>query len=864
MGRRPHRPISPAELEAREAVRAAKLDALHATLTEQIAALRTGQDWQQWLAVAARFHNYSFNNVLLIAAQRPGATAVAGCEAWKTLGRQVDKGERGIQILAPVVRRTASADPPAADPPAAEGGGSPTSDQIGNDRQERALAGGARRVAGFRVAYVFDVTQTSGAPLPDRPVPRLLAGQAPAGLWDALAEQVHARGFALQRGPCLGGVANGLTNYLTRTVTVRADVDDAQAVKTLAHELAHVLLHDPTAPPTVPPTAPPAAGPGEPGGAGSVDPSGQCRGRVEVEAESVAYLVTASHGLDSGGYTFPYVAGWAGSVDATTPETVVRATGQRVLTAAHVILAATQHLHAPDGPSTDVTLTQAQVVHQVLRSDPPQLDVRAERGAQQTAALRDTATLTEQAARTVAASPRPAGPQLSVPGRGAGPDPERLIEVHELAAAFYRSQLSAPGDEARRATEMLARRGVDAASAIAEGLGYAPRAWTRLLEYLRGAGVLDDELLASGLTVLTARGTLVDRFRDRLVFPVRDESGRTIALLGRAVNATATDRAGRPVPKYLNSPDTDLYRKGEVLYGLDDRARAALASGAIPVLVEGPMDVRAVNLAGAHSPGPDGAPSFVAAAPCGTALTAAQVALLDSAAGGLAQHGVVVAFDGDAAGRTAAVRAFELLRTVRAWPHALDLPDGQDPAGMLQQQGPADLHAALRAAAARPLADLVVDERLDRYADRLQWAEGKVAAGRAAAAVVASLPTEQIGRQIVRLVARLDLPAGEVSDLVVDAITSPSRGTLSPRSAGAGPRPADRTPRTGAVDTPAIGCAPASAGPLSAAQRARAGFPVPLASHLHTSAAAPAAGLPSTGSGPVAGQPPAAGMRRHA
>jgi DNA primase len=845
---RPRPAVGSAELEAREAARTAKLDALHGTLTEQIAALRTGQDWQRWLAVAARFHNYSFNNVLLIAAQRPGATAVAGYEAWKALGRQVDKGERGIQILAPVVRRAASADPAAA-----AAGDSQTSDQTGDAQQEPASSGSARRVAGFRVAHVFDVSQTSGAPLPERPVPRLLAGQAPAGLWDALAEQVHARGFTLQRGPCLGGFANGLTNYLTRTVTVRADVDDAQAVKTLAHELAHVLLHDPTAAVAGHPTAAGAA----------VDSAGHCRGRVEVEAESVAYLVTASHGLDSGAYTFPYVAGWAGSVDAVTPETVVRATGQRVLTAAHVILTATEHLHDPASPSADVALTQAQVVAGTLERDPVQLDARAERGAQQTAALRNTATSADRAshpfagdARSLAASTRPVptGLRLSVPRRGAGPDPERLIEVHELATAFYRAQLSAPG-ESRRATELLARRSVHSDSAVAEGMGYAPRAWSRLLAHLRGAGVTDDELLASGLCLRTSRGTFVDRFRDRLIFPVRDGAGHTVALLGRAVDATATDRSGQPIPKYLNSPDTALYRKSQVLYGLDDKARFALAAGAVPVLVEGPLDVRAVNLAGTHTPGPDGAPSFVAVAPCGTALTTAQVAQLDDAARGLGQRGVIVAFDGDAAGRTAAIRAYRLLRDRRVWPHALHLPEGQDPADLLQRQGPAGLQAALRAAAAHPLADLVVDDRVDRYTEQLQWAEGQLAAGRAAAAVIASLPPEHIVRQIVRLVARLDMPAGEISDLVIDAVTSPSHHRPG-HPATTAIEQADQPPVTGPTNTHAAGRASAGNQPLSAAQRARAGFPVPLSPHLRASTGpSPSSGPPSPGAASVAGQP---------
>jgi DNA primase len=846
------RASSPAELEARDAARAAKLEALHGTLTEQIAALRTGTDWQRWLTVAARFHNYSFNNVLLIAAQRPGATAVAGYEAWKALGRQVDKGERGIQILAPIVRRASNV--MAGDDTTTMV--STAADTTGNNNSGQTTGSGSapRRVAGFRVAHVFDVDQTSGGPLPERPAPVLLAGQAPPGLWDVLAAQVHARGFAIERGPCLGGAANGVTNYATRTVTVRADVDDAQAVKTLAHELAHVLLHDPTGPATT-------ADPTDPTSAQPTNSAGHCRGRIEVEAESIAFLITSSHGLDSGAYTFPYVAGWAASVDATDPEAVVRATGQRVLTAAHTVLTAIEDLYAPAATTAaDLILGQQQTdnAHRALAG-------RAQRAAEQTAALALTAAHTEQTVRSIGAGAgRPTVrvdrqhpvdaeiQQLLLSGPGGTHAPERLVQVHELATAFYRSRLAdAPGD-GRRAVELLADRGVDAATAVAEGLGYAPRAWTRLVKALQADGVSDDELLAAGLAIPTARGTLVDRFRDRLIFPVRDGAGRTVALLGRAVDPTATDRSGQPVPKYLNSPDSELYRKGAVLYGLDQAGRAALAAGAVPVLVEGPMDVRAVNLAGTALTAPGGGPHFVGVAPCGTALTDQQVALLDAAVGGLAERGVVVAFDGDAAGRTAAVRAFEPLRAVGAWPHALNLPAGYDPDVLLQQHGPTGVQAALRAAAALPLADLVIDERLDRYADQLQWAEGQIAAGRAAAAVVASLPPDQIGRQIVRLVARLDLPAGEVSDLVVDAVTHPSRYVVtrppvaSPTGAAHPPPPADPRIRPQPGETPVP----------TALQRARAGFPAPLTLQPPRSAA-----TPPRPAAPAAAAPP---VRRHA
>ena len=161
---------------------------------------------------------------------------------------------------------------------------------------------------GFRVAHVFDISQTEGDPLPDI-VPELLTGDAPAALWDALAAQVAGHGYTLTREAC--GQANGLTDPQARTVRVRPDVADAQAVKTLAHELAHIECGH---------------------AADGFDYRG-CRGRAEAEAESVAYIVTAWAGLDSGGYTVPYVAAWsAGDTD------VVRAAATSVTAAAGRIL----------------------------------------------------------------------------------------------------------------------------------------------------------------------------------------------------------------------------------------------------------------------------------------------------------------------------------------------------------------------------------------------------------------------------------------------------------------------------------------------------------------------------------------------
>lgn len=136
---------------------------------------------------------------------------------------------------------------------------------------------------------------------------QLLDGEAPPGLWDGLAAQVEALGFTVLRVSDAGQIrgADGLTDYMTRQVSVRTDVMEVNQVATLAHELVHVLMHDP-----------------------KDEEARRHRGIREVEAESVALMIGAAHGLDTGGYTIPYVAGWASSVKDAEPAEVVKATGE--------------------------------------------------------------------------------------------------------------------------------------------------------------------------------------------------------------------------------------------------------------------------------------------------------------------------------------------------------------------------------------------------------------------------------------------------------------------------------------------------------------------------------------------------------
>jgi DNA primase len=682
---RPRRPSS-ASRRSPEASQA-KLEALHENLARQVEALRSGDDWQRWLAVASRFTTYSFANTLLILAQRPDATAVAGYRAWRTVGRQVAKGERGIQILAPILRR-----------PEREANGE--DDQ--NSTAHRADAPGersTRRIAGFRVTHVWDVAQTSGEPLPDRPTAIPLQGDALDGLWDNVTHELARRGFQVERGDT--GEANGWTDAVDRVVRVADALDGAHAVRTLVHELAHVVFH-------VEATPSPSTGRHVP-----------CRGVREVEAESVAFLVCTSHGMSPDGYTFPYVAGWAEEIHGDNSD-VVRATGTRVLTAARDIL---QCLEPATEPPT----------HEHRLTD------RAARGQLATTALRRRAESTRDD------TPGRHDPQPSTRRSGSQPTTDALIDVHAVAQAFYARQQSrswVPG--------YLDSRGLAAGLDAPWGAGYAPQRWRELTTHLSRAGIPERLLLASGLVMRARNGSLVDRFRDRLMLPLRNETGDVIAFIGRAAPGADTT-----APKYVNSPETALYSKHKHLYGRFE-GRSLLERGAPAVLVEGPLDAIAVTA------GTGG--RCVGLATCGTAVTDDHIVSLIASTGG--DLTAVVAMDPDSAGHDAAERALVQLGRRGLDPLAAQLTTGNDPADVLRREGPAALTSAL-VDTTRPLADQVIGRRLAAWQDRLHWAEGRVAAVRDVAPLVAQLVPAQATRQVHRIAAYV----GTDPDLVLTEVT---------------------------------------------------------------------------------------------
>lgn len=315
--------------EQAQANREAKLEDLHERLTDAVERLVSGEDWARALAFAARFRVRSFSNTLLIWEQHQAAfeaglvpepfpSYVAGYRQWQGLGRQVQKGQPGYMIFAPVTGRFASSNPADAESwRRLDKGETPRPGELVRSK-----------MIGVRPAYVWDVSQTSGDPISEPPAPKLLEGEAPAGLWDGLAAQVQERGFEVLRVPHEDMIhgANGMTDYTAKTVAVRQNMDPAAQVKTLAHELGHVLMHGP-----------------------DQEDARQHRGIGEVEAESVALMIGAAHDMDTSGYTIPYVSTWAARVGGKEPVEIVKAAGERVRKTASTILGQLDTAQVNDG-----------------------------------------------------------------------------------------------------------------------------------------------------------------------------------------------------------------------------------------------------------------------------------------------------------------------------------------------------------------------------------------------------------------------------------------------------------------------------------------------------------------------------------
>ncbi|SOC49459.1 DNA primase, catalytic core [Blastococcus aggregatus] len=361
---------------------------------------------------------------------------------------------------------------------------------------------------------------------------------------------------------------------------------------------------------------------------------------------------------------------------------------------------------------------------------------------------------------------------------------DRLIELNTKAAAFYTDRYH----DSWAPDYLRERLGTDLTADPRFSPGYAPAGWTTLLDHLRTSGATDTELLAAGLVQCARTGALIDRFRDRLIFPIHDADGTIVGFIARRNPAAADDcRAG---PKYLNTPGTDLYTKGDHLLGLYE-SRSALAAGAVPALVEGPLDALAVTLAG------DG--RTVGVAPLGTALTDRQADLLRPHIRE-GNPGILLATDNDAAGQRAAERIFWQLTARGDDPRRLTLPDGLDPADVLHRDGVVALRTAIETSDS--LADALLDARLTlARSDRNPLA---IQAGvRDAAAIIVATPPARWLAHIDRVTETLGVPLGAVHAAVLDTEPITARTTASPQQASRLAFPYDDPHRAGYTGRPA-------------------------------------------------------------
>ncbi len=329
-------------------------------------------------------------------------------------------------------------------------------------------------------------------------------------------------------------------------------------------------------------------------------------------------------------------------------------------------------------------------------------------------------------------------------------DTERLIAAHRVAIKFYRADLllrpsgwAARHLRSRRMTHLL-----DGGSGW--NVGYAPDAWAHLVDHLRSNGFDDRTMIASGLAVATRDGYLIDRFRDRIMFPVYNGDLEPVGFVSRGRGGPA---------KHLNTSTTQIYQKAASLYGLAEQHQV-LAIGAVPVLTEGPFDAHAVSSCSRTiSP-------WVGIGLGGTSLSAQQIAMIRHFS---FSDTVIVALDGDASGRVAAVRRLGALQN--SFRHVLvaDLPDGEDPSALFRSgNGPSRLHAQLDDT--RPLASLAIELELGRWTKVLDHLSGRVGALRAVAPFVSRLPSTLVADEVVRLSRMLSLDASTVSREVLASV----------------------------------------------------------------------------------------------
>ncbi len=309
----------------------------------------------------------------------------------------------------------------------------------------------------------------------------------------------------------------------------------------------------------------------------------------------------------------------------------------------------------------------------------------------------------------------------------------RLVAANTAAAIFYQEQIQLPA--AQHGRDFLTKRGFDREAAKNFNIGYAPDEWDGLYKQLKGQGFTDEELTLAGLIKEGSKGP-IDRYRNRLIWPVRDISGDVVGFGARKLAADDIDQG----PKYLNSPETPIYKKNQILYGLD-MAKKEISKNRQVVIVEGYTDVMAAHLAGVTT----------AVATCGTAFGDEHIRiirrlLMDADA---FRGEVIFTFDGDAAGQKAALRAFEDDQKFVAQTFVAVEPNGMDPCELRQAHG----DDAVRNLIARriPLFEFAIKSVIANY--DIKSAEGRVSALNQVAPLIGKIRDASLRPEYVRLLA---------------------------------------------------------------------------------------------------------------
>ncbi|MFE9764490.1 DNA primase [Streptomyces sp. NPDC005808] len=372
----------------------------------------------------------------------------------------------------------------------------------------------------------------------------------------------------------------------------------------------------------------------------------------------------------------------------------------------------------------------------------------------------------------------------------------RLVEAHKAAAQFYIEQLDT-SSEADTGRKFLAERGFDQSAAAHFGVGYSPQGWDHLTRYLRGKGFTDKELLLSGLSQEGRRGP-IDRFRGRLMWPIRDIGGEVVGFGARKLYESDNG------PKYLNTPDTAIYRKSQVLYGID-LAKKDIAKASRAVVVEGYTDVMACHLAGVTT----------AIATCGTAFGTDHIKILRRLLMDNGSARVIFTFDGDAAGQKAALRAFEDDQKFAAETYIAIAPDGMDPCELRLAKG--DAAVADLAEPRTPLFEFALRQIVLRY--DLETPAGRAGALDEAAPIVARIKNSgaqhEVAVQLAGMLGILD------TQFVVKRVAQLARWSRD--RGGKGPAPDRQRPQqtyaAGAAQAPTGGPALTLRNPVFATER---------------------------------------------